>query len=110
MCTEPIGFGIQQPSRNCNPSGWSDLLVSQFWLAIVAFRPALGKPAGEILVAFYVGEIGKFVVTALLFLVVFTQFSLFKQPIYALLIFIAYALVQSMAWVYPLARSRLFKN
>jgi ATP synthase protein I len=80
------------------------------WLAIVAFRPALGKPPGEMLAAFYVGEIGKFVVTALLFLVVFTQFALFKQPIYALLIFVAYVLVQSMAWVYPLARSWLFKN
>jgi ATP synthase protein I len=84
--------------------------LANTWLAIVAFRPALGKPPGEILAALYVGEIGKFVVTALLFLVVFTQFSLFKQPIYALLIFIAYALVQSMAWVYPLARSWLFKN
>lgn len=84
--------------------------LANFWLAIVAFRPGLGKPPGEILAAFYVGEMGKFVVTALLFLVVFTRFSLFKQPIYALLIFIAYALVQSMAWVYPLARSRLFKT
>ena len=84
--------------------------LANLWLAIVAFRPVLGKPPGEILAAFYVGEIGKFVVTALLFLVVFTRFSLFKQPIYALLIFIAYALVQTMAWVYPLARSRLFNN
>lgn len=84
--------------------------LANLWLAIVAFRPALGKPPGEILAAFYVGEIGKFVVTALLFLVVFAQFSLFKQPIYALLIFIAYALVQSMVWVYPLARSWLLKK
>jgi ATP synthase protein I len=84
--------------------------LANLWLAIVAFRPALGKSPGEMLAAFYVGEIGKFVVTALLFLIVFTQFSLFKQPIYALLIFIAYALVQSMVWVYPLARSRLFKH
>ncbi len=84
--------------------------LANLWLAIVAFRPGLGKPPGEMLAAFYVGEIGKFVVTALLFLVVFTRFSLFKQPTYALLIFIAYVLVQSMAWVYPLARSRLFKK
>ena len=84
--------------------------LANLWLAIVAFRPGLGKSPGEMLAAFYVGEIGKFVVTALLFLVVFTRFSLFKQPIYALLIFIAYALAQSMAWVYPLARSRLFNN
>lgn len=84
--------------------------LANLWLAIVAFRPGLGKSPGEMLAAFYVGEIGKFVVTALLFLVVFTRFSLFKQPTYALLIFIAYALVQSMAWVYPLARSRFFKH
>ena len=84
--------------------------LANLWLAVVAFRPALGKPPGAMLAAFYIGEIGKFVVTALLFLVVFTKFSLFKEPTYALLIFIAYALVQSMAWVYPLARSQLFRN
>ncbi len=84
--------------------------LANLWLAIVAFRPALGKPPGEMLAAFYVGEIGKFVVTALLFLIVFTQFSVFKQPVYAFLIFIAYVLVQSMAWVYPLARSKLLKS
>ncbi len=83
---------------------------ANLWLAIVAFRPALGKPPGEVLAAFYVGEIGKFVVTALLFLIVFTQFTVFKQPLYAFLIFMAYALVQSMAWVYPLARSKLLKS
>lgn len=83
---------------------------ANLWLAIVAFRPALGKTAAQMLTAFYVGEIGKFVVTALLFLVVFTRFSISKQPIYAFLIFLAYALVQSVVWAYPLARSRLSKS
>jgi len=84
--------------------------LANFWLAIVAFRPALGKPPGQMLAAFYIGEIGKFVVTALLFLIAFKNFALFKQPNYALLIFITYALVQCTAWVYPLARSWLLKK
>jgi ATP synthase protein I len=84
--------------------------LANLWLAVVAFRPTLGKPPGQMLAAFYVGEIGKFVVTALLFLLMFKNFALFKQPNYALLVFIAYALVQCTAWAYPLARSWLLKN
>jgi len=91
-------------------SGGMICSLANFWLAIVAFRPALGKPPGEMLAAFYVGEIGKFVITVLLFLIAFKNFALFKQPNNALTIFLAYALVQCTAWVYPLARSRLFKN
>jgi ATP synthase protein I len=91
-------------------SGGMICSLANLWLAIVAFRPALGKPPGEILAAFYMGEIGKFVVTALLFLIVFKKFALFRQANYALLIFVTYALVQCTVWAYPLARSRLFKK
>jgi len=91
-------------------SGGMICSLANFWLAIVAFRPALGRPPGEMLAAFYVGEIGKFVVTALLFLILFKKFALFRQANNALLIFLTYALVQCTVWAYPLARSRLFKN
>ena len=91
-------------------SGGMICSLANFWLAIVAFRPALGKPPGEMLAAFYVGEIGKFVVTALLFLILFKKFALFRQANNALLIFLTYALVQCTVWAYPLARSRLLKN
>ncbi|RYY77290.1 MAG: hypothetical protein EOO52_07400 [Gammaproteobacteria bacterium] len=84
--------------------------LANCWLAIVAFRPGLGKPPGEMLAAFYVGEIGKFVITGLLFLVVFKNVALARQPAYALLIFVTYALVQCTAWAYPLARSWLLKR
>ena len=82
--------------------------LANTWFAIVAFRPALGKPPGEMLAAFYLGEIGKFVVAAILFLIAFKKLALFKQPLYAATIFITYAVVQSTLWVYPLARSRFF--
>jgi ATP synthase protein I len=91
-------------------SGGMICSLANFWLAIVAFRPALGKPPGEMLAAFYLGEIGKFVITALLFLIAFKYVALFRQANYALLIFLAYALVQCTVWVYPLARSWLFKS
>jgi len=91
-------------------SGGMICSLANFWLAIVAFRPALGKPPGEMLAAFYVGEIGKFVVTALLFLILFKKIALFRQANNALLIFLTYALVQCTVWAYPLARSRLLKN
>ena len=82
--------------------------LANIWFAIVAFRPALGKPPGEMLAAFYSGEIGKFVITAILFLIAFKKVALFKQPNYALLIFVTYAVAQSAVWIYPLARSRVF--
>lgn len=91
-------------------SGGMICSLANLWLAIVAFRPALGKPPREMLAAFYMGEIGKFVITALLFLIAFKEFALFRQASNALLIFITYALVQCMVWVYPLVRSRLFRR
>lgn len=91
-------------------SGGMICSLANLWLAIVAFRPALGKPPREMLAAFYLGEIGKFVITALLFLIAFKYVAWFKQAKYALLIFVSYALVQCTVWAYPLARSRLLKS
>ena len=91
-------------------SGGMICSLANFWLAIVAFRPALGTLPSQMLFAFYVAEVGKFIIVALLFLIAFKKTALLKQPLYALLMFAAYALVQTMAWVYPLARSRLFKK
>ncbi|RYZ92809.1 MAG: hypothetical protein EOO68_22295 [Moraxellaceae bacterium] len=91
-------------------SGGMICSLANVWLAIVAFRPALGKPPGKMLAAFYLGEIGKFVITVLLFLIAFKKFALFRQANYALLIFLTYAVVQCTVWAYPLARSRLLNT
>lgn len=82
--------------------------LGNLWLAMFAFRPALGSSPGKMLSAFYVAEIGKFVVTALLFLLAFKQATWLKQPSMALIMFVTYAMVQCSAWVYPLARRALF--
>ena len=84
--------------------------LANLWLAIVAFRPALGKPPGQMLAAFYMGEIGKFIIIAMLFLLVFNKTTLFKQPLYALLMFATYVVVQCTVWVYPLARSWFLRS
>ena len=47
---------------------------------------------------------------ALLLLILFKKFALFRQANNALLIFLNYALVQCTVWAYPLARSRLLKK
>lgn len=90
-------------------SGGMICSLANLWLAIVAFRPALGKPPGQMLAAFYLAELGKFVITAALFLLAFKKTALFKQPLYALLLFAAYAMVQCSAWAYPLARRKLLE-
>lgn len=82
--------------------------LANLWLAVVAFRPALGKPVGQMLAAFYLGEIGKLIIVAVLFLIVFKKTLLFKQPPYSFLLLLSYVLAQCAAWVYPLARSKFF--
>jgi ATP synthase protein I len=84
--------------------------LANLWLAIIAFRPALGKSPGQMLAAFYLGEIGKFLITAVLFLIAFKKTALLKQPSYALLMFATYIVVQCTVWVYPLARSWLLRK
>lgn len=80
-------------------------VTANLWLALVAFRPPLGASTQKILAAFYVGELGKFVITALLFLLAFKQIALFKSATYAATMILAYVLVQAIAWLNPLDRS-----
>jgi ATP synthase protein I len=80
-------------------------VTANLWLALVAFRPPLGAPTQKILAAFYVGELGKFVITALLFLLAFKKIALLTHAPYAATMILAYVLVQAIAWLYPLVRS-----
>ena len=80
-------------------------VTANLWLALVAFRPPLGAPTQKILAAFYVGELGKFVITALLFLLAFKKIALLTHAPYAATMILGYVLVQAIAWLYPLVRS-----
>jgi ATP synthase protein I len=85
-------------------------VVANLWLALVAFRSPLGARPQKILAAFYVGELGKFVITALLFLLAFKQIALFKNAVYAATMILAYVLVQAIVWLYPLVRSSVGRS
>jgi ATP synthase protein I len=102
FCSNQVAIAILAGGMICS--------LANLWLAIVAFRPALGKPPGQMLAAFYVGEIGKFIITALLFLIAFKKTTLLRQPTYALLMFAAYIAVLCTIWAYPLARSKFFQS
>ena len=80
-------------------------VTANLWLALVAFRPPLGAPTQKILAAFYVGELGKFVITALLFLLAFKKIALLTHAPYAATMILGYVLVQAIAWLYQLVRS-----
>lgn len=79
-------------------------VLANLWLALVVFRPALGEPVDKMLAAFYVGEIGKFVITALLFLLAFKKAVLLKDPVHALSLLLGYVFIQSVVWLYPLLK------
>ena len=74
------------------------------WLALVVFRPPLGATPGKMLSAFYVGEIGKFVLTALLFMLAFRQFEWLKEAANALALFTGYLFALASFWVFPLLK------
>jgi ATP synthase protein I len=72
---------------------------ANFWLARVAFRPALGQPEGKMLMAFYLGEFGKWLISILLFLLVFKHIHFIKDVLYAALMLLAYVTTQIAAWL-----------
>ena len=79
-------------------------VLANLWLALVVFRPGLGAPLGKMLGAFYLGEIGKVVITALLFLIAFKKIALFKDPLHALSLLLGYVIAQAVVWIYPLLK------
>lgn len=82
--------------------------LANLWLAIVAFRPRLGQSPQRMLAAFYMGELGKFVLIAVGFLLVFKKIAILKEPSYALLLFASFLMVQFTVWIYPLVRRQFF--
>jgi ATP synthase protein I len=105
-----LGLAISKQIAMSLFAGGIICATANLWLALVAFRPPLGAPTQKILAAFYVGELGKFVITALLFLLAFKQIVFLKNTIYAAAMILAYVLVQAIAWLYPLVRSHLGRH
>jgi F0F1-type ATP synthase assembly protein I len=60
------------------------------WVAFVVFRPSGIHPAKEILVSFYLGEIGKFLIVTTLFIVAFRQAVFLRESRNALMLFLAF--------------------
>ncbi len=79
-------------------------VLANLWLALVFFRPALGEPVGKMLSAFYVGEIGKFIITVLLFLIVLKKTALVEDTAHALALMLGYVITQAGVWLYPLLK------
>ena len=104
------GLAINQQIAIALFTGGIICVTANLWLALVAFRPPLGASPQKILAAFYVGELGKFVITALLLLLAFKQIALLIHAPYAATMILAYVLVQAIAWLYPLVRSPAGRN
>lgn len=79
-------------------------VLANLWLALVVFRPALGVPVGKMLSAFYLGEIGKFIITALLFLIVFKKTTLFQDTAHIFALLAGYVSAQAAVWFYLLLK------
>jgi len=71
------------------------------WLTFVAFRPSGTRPAKEILVSFYLGEIGKFLIVMILFIVAFKQIAFLREAQNALMMFLAFFISQLVIVLAP---------
>jgi ATP synthase protein I len=71
------------------------------WLAFFAFRPSGTRSAKVILVSFYLGEIGKVLILASLFIVVFRHFDWLREPQRALLVFVGFLAGQFASLLVP---------
>ena len=69
------------------------------WLALVSFRPALGQSGQKMLMAFYLGEFGKWLISILLFLLVYKNIGFMKEMFYTALMLLAYVITQIAAWL-----------
>lgn len=99
-----IGLFFNDQSAVSLVIGGMICVSANLWLALVVFRPALGEPPPKMLMALYVGELGKFIITAVLFLMAFKLVEFLKAPAYATLTILAYVITQAIVWVYPLLK------
>ena len=78
--------------------------LANLWFAVVAFRPKLRATPGKMLSAFYVGEMGRFVVIALAFMVAFQRLEWLKEVDNVVALFAGYMVNQGVVWVFPLLK------
>jgi ATP synthase protein I len=76
-------------------------LAGSAWLALLAFRPSATRPAKEILASFYIGEIGRFLIVMVLFILAFKQLAWLAEPRNALMLFLAFIASQLAIAVAP---------
>jgi ATP synthase protein I len=69
-------------------------VLANRWFLWAAFRPKLKDSVQKMLIAFYIGVLGKWILTALLFLLAFKQFVFLASPINAGAMISAFALTQ----------------
>lgn len=81
-------------------------LLANLWFALVVFRPPLGSPPGRMLTAFYLGEAGKLIIVALLFVLVFKRVPWVKGMEMGLVLLTGFISAQLIAWIYPLIKHR----
>ncbi len=72
------------------------------YFAYRAFRYRGARAAQQIVRAFYAGAVGKMLLSAALFTLVFVNL----RPLNAAAVFLGYAFVQSVNWVVPLINNR----
>lgn len=99
-----VGFVANWQAAASLLSGGSISVLATTWLAAMAFRPPLGASPQHIVASFHVGALGKFVITAVMFVLAFLQLEFLQEFHNAALMITAYAVVQTVSWIYPLVR------
>jgi len=81
-------------------------VLANLWFALMVFRPPLGSPPGRMLVAFYLGEAGKLLVIAILFVLAFKRVPWMRDDNMGLVLLTGFISSHLVAWIYPLIKHR----
>ncbi len=74
-------------------------VIANTWLALVVFCPALARGQHQMLLAFYLGQAGKLLISLSLLAAAWSWICWLKEPAKAALMLSAYTATQLLAWV-----------
>jgi F0F1-type ATP synthase assembly protein I len=86
--------------------GGAIAIVANGWMALVVFRPRAASSPQSLLISLYVGEMGKLLFVMAFFALAFKELSLLREPRNALVMFVAFLLVQAAMWLWPLVSAK----
>lgn len=88
-------------------AGGAIALAVNSWMAWMVFRPRAGSSPQGLVSSLYGGELVKYLFVMAFFALAFKKLAALREPHNALLMIVAFLLVQAVIWLWPWVESRV---